>query len=306
MEWGRLAGGTDNISTGAVSFLSSTPSGVQAVFNTSGALQEQAAYSTYGEQVIQSGTKVTPFGFQGTYTTASGLDYMVNRYLTPTTDQFLSVDPMLAETGQPYAFTGDDPLNETDPLGLKGWYCKNGKTQWFKHTNTGLANGKCGAGTTTPYAHYYRESEFAAEYEHQMKVDEYAAPSPSRVISIPAPQQSAVPTSGPQEMVGITQAATPSYNKGTKDEMPEKTFQESTKSDSACEDWGAALILGGAIVGGAFLFLAAGPVGVVPALLGGESAGGGLDAAGGLAMAGAGVSGSGAVTGTVLVGTCGG
>jgi hypothetical protein len=28
------------------------------------------------------------------------------------------VDPEVAETGQPYAFTGDDPLNETDPLGL--------------------------------------------------------------------------------------------------------------------------------------------------------------------------------------------
>ena len=29
------------------------------------------------------------------------------------------MDPDLAETGQPYAFTGDDPLNATDPLGLK-------------------------------------------------------------------------------------------------------------------------------------------------------------------------------------------
>ena len=28
------------------------------------------------------------------------------------------MDPDLAETGQPYAFTGDDPLNATDPLGL--------------------------------------------------------------------------------------------------------------------------------------------------------------------------------------------
>jgi hypothetical protein len=43
---------------------------------------------------------------------------LVDRYYDPTTDQFLSVDPDLAETGQPYAFTGDDPLNKTDPLGL--------------------------------------------------------------------------------------------------------------------------------------------------------------------------------------------
>ncbi len=43
---------------------------------------------------------------------------MVGRYYDPSTDQFLSVDPDVAETGQPYAFTGDDPLNATDPLGL--------------------------------------------------------------------------------------------------------------------------------------------------------------------------------------------
>jgi hypothetical protein len=44
----------------------------------------------------------------------------VDRYYDPVTDQFLTVDPDLAETGQAYAFTGDDPLNKTDPLGLKG------------------------------------------------------------------------------------------------------------------------------------------------------------------------------------------
>ena len=43
---------------------------------------------------------------------------MINRYYDPTTDQFLSVDPGLAETGQPYAFTADNPLNQTDPMGL--------------------------------------------------------------------------------------------------------------------------------------------------------------------------------------------
>jgi hypothetical protein len=47
----------------------------------------------------------------------------VDRYYDPSTDQFLTVDPDLAETGQAYAFTGDDPLNATDPLGLK---CKKG------------------------------------------------------------------------------------------------------------------------------------------------------------------------------------
>jgi uncharacterized protein RhaS with RHS repeats len=43
---------------------------------------------------------------------------LVDRYYDPATDQFLSVDPLVAETGQPYAYTADDPVNGTDPLGL--------------------------------------------------------------------------------------------------------------------------------------------------------------------------------------------
>ncbi len=44
----------------------------------------------------------------------------VNRYYDPTTDQFLSIDPALMVTDQPYMFTNDDPLNATDPIGLCG------------------------------------------------------------------------------------------------------------------------------------------------------------------------------------------
>ena len=45
----------------------------------------------------------------------------VNRYYDPANDQFVSVDPLVDHTLQPYVFTGDDPLNVTDPLGLS-WY----------------------------------------------------------------------------------------------------------------------------------------------------------------------------------------
>jgi hypothetical protein len=43
---------------------------------------------------------------------------VINRYYDPTTDQFLSIDPAVAQTDQPYVFTNDDPLNAEDPLGL--------------------------------------------------------------------------------------------------------------------------------------------------------------------------------------------
>lgn len=41
----------------------------------------------------------------------------INRYYDASTDQFLSIDPFVAETNQPYVFTNDDPLNAEDPLG---------------------------------------------------------------------------------------------------------------------------------------------------------------------------------------------
>jgi hypothetical protein len=46
----------------------------------------------------------------------------INRYYDPATDEFMSIDPDVATTDQPYLFTGDDPLNAEDPLG-QCWGC---------------------------------------------------------------------------------------------------------------------------------------------------------------------------------------
>jgi RHS repeat-associated protein len=117
-----LYGGTapiEQITGTTASFIVSNPTGVQAVFNSSGTLLEKAIYSTYGVQTIQSGSDVTPFGFQGSYTDPTGFIYLINRYYDPLTDQFMSVDPLVAVTDQPYVFTNDNPLNAEDPLGLQ-------------------------------------------------------------------------------------------------------------------------------------------------------------------------------------------
>ncbi len=106
----------------SVSYLVSNQSGVQGVYNGSGsslgAVQEMAVYSLYGNQTISSGSKVTPFGYQGSYTDSTGLIYLINRYYDPTTDQFLSIDPLVSENDQPYVFTNDNSLNASDPSGL--------------------------------------------------------------------------------------------------------------------------------------------------------------------------------------------
>ena len=45
----------------------------------------------------------------------------VHRYYDPATGTFLSVDPLVGMTGDPYGYAGGDPSNVTDPLGLFGW-----------------------------------------------------------------------------------------------------------------------------------------------------------------------------------------
>ncbi|HLX88399.1 MAG TPA: RHS repeat-associated core domain-containing protein, partial [Acidimicrobiales bacterium] len=108
-----------SLTGGGTSYLSSMPSGVQLVFSQFGQLQEQAAYSPYGQLSIQSGSAATLFGFDGSYADPFfGLDYLVNRWYDPVTAQFVSIDPAVSETHQLYSFMSDDPVNGTDPLGL--------------------------------------------------------------------------------------------------------------------------------------------------------------------------------------------
>jgi hypothetical protein len=45
----------------------------------------------------------------------------INRYYDPTTGMFFTVDPDVSQTGQPYLYAGDDPVNGVDPFGLWGW-----------------------------------------------------------------------------------------------------------------------------------------------------------------------------------------
>ena len=44
----------------------------------------------------------------------------VGRYYDPATGQFITVDPLVDETVQPYAYAFGNPVDGTDPLGLRG------------------------------------------------------------------------------------------------------------------------------------------------------------------------------------------
>jgi RHS repeat-associated protein len=111
-----------NVSTGAVYYLHHDIDGSTVVItNTSGDTVNSLSYDPYGNLNGETGTVTSPIGFDGDYQDAStGLDYLVNRYYDPATAQFITQDPIVAVTGEPYQYANDDPLNGSDPSGLCG------------------------------------------------------------------------------------------------------------------------------------------------------------------------------------------
>jgi RHS repeat-associated protein len=109
-----------NLSTGAVTYLNQDALGsVRGVVSSSGALTATTSYDAWGNPMSSGGlASYTPFGFAGGYTDPTGLIYLLNRYYDPSTGAFLSVDPDLSETGEPYGYAGGDPADSTDPSGM--------------------------------------------------------------------------------------------------------------------------------------------------------------------------------------------
>jgi RHS repeat-associated protein len=69
-----------------------------------------------------TGTASTALQFDGQYSDAeSGYLYLQARYYDPSTGQFLSLDPAVDLTGEPYGYAADNPLNASDPTGLSWW-----------------------------------------------------------------------------------------------------------------------------------------------------------------------------------------
>lgn len=81
-------------------------------------------YDPYGRTVSHTGPTNTPLLYDSQYQdTENSLYYLRARYYDPATAQFLTRDPIESLTRQPYSYADDNPVNETDPLGLCGhWY----------------------------------------------------------------------------------------------------------------------------------------------------------------------------------------
>jgi RHS repeat-associated protein len=76
-------------------------------------------YDAYGNLAGTTGSATNPLGYVGAYTDSeSGAAYLINRYYGPATAVFITVDPIVDETNQPYNYAGQDPVDRLDRAGL--------------------------------------------------------------------------------------------------------------------------------------------------------------------------------------------
>ncbi len=116
----------EQISTGGtVSYLHHDQIGsTRLITNSTGQTAATFTYNPYGTLQASTGTTTTPLGYAGQPTDPqSGLQYDQARYYDPTTGQFLTVDPLVETTRQPYLYGNDNPLGFTDPSGLATQSC---------------------------------------------------------------------------------------------------------------------------------------------------------------------------------------
>lgn len=100
-------------------FVSDDQGSTRALFGASGSLDATFSYDAYGNLTSSSGTASTPLLYDGQYLDpTSGFYYLRARWYDPATASFTSVDPLVSQTEQAYAYAGDDPVNGGDPSGL--------------------------------------------------------------------------------------------------------------------------------------------------------------------------------------------
>jgi RHS repeat-associated protein len=86
--------------------------------NNTGTVVGTATYTPYGQLAAYTGI-IAALGYDGAFTdTETGYLYLINRYYVPTTAEFLTVDPIVSRTQEPYSYADDNPVNGSDPSGL--------------------------------------------------------------------------------------------------------------------------------------------------------------------------------------------
>lgn len=94
---------------------------VTGLVTANGSVAETYEYTPYGELIAATGSVVNPYRYKGReWDAEAGLYFMRARYYDPALGRFVSEDPIgLAGGINPMAFVSGDPVNRSDPYGLK-------------------------------------------------------------------------------------------------------------------------------------------------------------------------------------------
>ena len=101
---------------------------IRVVTDQVGSIAGISDWDAYGSPTSQDGEAHSRLGFQGHYTDpGTGFQYLQARTYDPSTARFLSIDPLVARTRQPYAFAAGDPLTFGDPVGRIRCRCREAR-----------------------------------------------------------------------------------------------------------------------------------------------------------------------------------
>ncbi len=111
-----------NETAGTITYLVADSLGsIRGTVNSSGVLAGTTSYDAWGNPQTAGGLSGTsPFGYAGSYVDPTGIEYLIHRYYDSVTGQFISVDPAIMGTAQPYQYAFGNPVDNNDPTGLYG------------------------------------------------------------------------------------------------------------------------------------------------------------------------------------------
>lgn len=89
---------------------------VRLLTTATGTVAGSYDYSSYGAVTRHTGA-TSLRGYTGALTDPDGLIYLRARYYDPASSQFLTVDPLVNDTDEPYSYADDDPVNASDSTG---------------------------------------------------------------------------------------------------------------------------------------------------------------------------------------------
>ena len=109
-------------SAGARDYLADILGSTLALTDSSGTQQTSYNYDPFGNSAATGQASSNPYLFAGRENDGTGLNYNRARYYSPTTQRFITQDPMDFRGGDTnlYSYVRDNPINLFDPLGLFG------------------------------------------------------------------------------------------------------------------------------------------------------------------------------------------